>query len=86
MAKTLSQILDTLPATAVDDLKEWVAERIESVQHIGNVQVSLNPIKTTIELNATKKSYAQLTEMFVELATYNRKDKNRADHRDSFTV
>lgn len=49
-------------------LKAFIEEKINELKNIDNLEVSLNPFKTTIELRAVKKAFKILTNILNELS------------------
>ncbi len=57
--------------------------KLERVKSIDNVEVSLNPIKSAIELRATFKAHAMLKEAFSEIDQFSpRKEKGKEEENE----
>lgn len=78
--------LRTINSVAVEEIQQYLAEKVESVKSIDSIEMSLNPIKVAIELRATQKAYKKLKEILIEVASYSPDGIKPKDPRDSYHV
>jgi hypothetical protein len=78
--KNIRTILQTEPG---QDLKEFLLSEINKLRDLDNIKVSLNPIKTTIELRATEKAYRLLLDIYNLLINLSGEVKGK-DPRDRY--
>jgi len=81
----IENIRRVLNQQAGKDLLKYLTAELESMKNIDELEISLNPIKTTIELKAQKKAYNKLKQILVGLITYS-EDQQAKSNQDSYQV
>jgi len=84
--RTLSQILREVPPHAAEEIQEYLKERVESVSRIDRVYSGLNPIKTAVEVRATRLAYKIMSRMLEDAMSLKRLENREKDPRDSFVA
>jgi len=79
-----SDVLNNIPQAKIDDLREYIKEKVANLNRIDILNVSWNPFATTIELMATKKAIKILTEILGEFMAYSVQTPKTQDPRDSY--
>lgn len=80
-----AKFLNNMSDNARDDLKQWLAERVESVKSIDDVETSWNPIKTTINVLVARKTHKLLSDLLAEVVTFH-KPGEKPKQENQFSV
>jgi hypothetical protein len=75
-----------MSSTSVEELQEYIKEKMDKLNGIDSMKMSLNPITMTIELNATNKARLIIKEIFSEMISHRTSGVKVKDERDSFHV
>jgi hypothetical protein len=81
-----SEVLSGISSVKVEELQSYVSEKLSGITSIDRMEVGLNPIKTCIELVATKKAAAMLRELLADFMGYSPNETRKIDPKDSFQV
>jgi len=75
MTYNIETIRTIMKSESGRNLKLFFDEEISGLRDINNIKVSLNPIKTAIEIRATKKAFKILTKILSQLCEWGEDDK-----------
>jgi len=81
----IENIKTVLNTDAGGELLEYLADEIDKLNRLEGLDISWNPIKTTINLKANKKAYERLTQIINPLVNWSRQIEPK-DERDSYKV
>lgn len=78
----IDNIRRTLNSQAGKDLLEYLMNEADKVKDVGNVKISLNPIKSAIELRAVEKTHKSLINIIEYLSHHSVEETEKG--KDSY--
>jgi hypothetical protein len=79
----ITNIRKVLNSETGQDLRSYLLMRLDDLKRIDNMRISLNPIKTAIEVRATLKAFKKLTQIINELTSLTGEIRKK-DPRDTY--
>ena len=75
MPYDIETIKKLLQSESGRNLKYFLDEEMSNLRNINNLTISLNPIKTAIEIRATKKAFDILTKILGKICDWEEKER-----------